>query len=138
MSIQDAQEFGPIVEQLLGQTFERTLAANSLKLRFGTQIHPKGTHYIWIDPPWNFLGPDGLIAQSSHEYTKETFGQWAQKFLPIDHNTLTSWSMDEDGTVRFIFATGHSLVLPSTSDERDPENWYAHWYAHDRMNKSSE
>jgi hypothetical protein len=128
----DAEEFGPVVDALVGKSFERTLAANSLKLRFGTHAGPKGTHYIWIDPPWEFHGPDGLIADSD-EYTDENFREWSQLFSPLDENFFVGWEALECGDVVFEFASGHFVVIPMIGDVRLAESWYAHWYAKRRQ-----
>ena len=37
---------------LLGKSSERSLATNSLRLRFDGAPGEKGRAYIWIDPPW--------------------------------------------------------------------------------------
>lgn len=124
----DAEEFGSIVDELCGKSFERSLAVNSLKLRFGTHTDPKGTHFLWIDPPWEFHSSEGPITHSG-EYTNERFQEWSQLFRPIDENILLGWESIRSDAVVFHFASGHFLVVPTVDDVREPENWYAHWYA---------
>jgi hypothetical protein len=113
------------------KTFERSLAVDSLKLRFGTHIGPQGTHYIWIDPPWEFHSGEGLIAHSD-EYTDESFHNWSQLFHPIDENILVAWETLYPDAVVFRFASGHFLVVPTDGDDREADDWYAHWYAQRR------
>ena len=137
----DASDFGQIVDQLIGRRFERSLAANSLKLRFGTEVGPKGTHYIWIDPPWELHGPDRIIARSSDESATaegDQFHQWSALFDPLNANVLTAWQERKDGSTVFQFKSGHSLVLPESSKERGSEDWYSHWYATDRHQLKNE
>ncbi|MFM7148664.1 MAG: hypothetical protein ACKO23_02360 [Gemmataceae bacterium] len=40
------------LRSLVGKPCERSLATNSLKLRFDGAPGEKGRAYIWIDPPW--------------------------------------------------------------------------------------
>src|SRR6476646_4326759 len=40
------------LRSLVGTSCERSLATNSLKLRFDGAPSEKGRAYIWIDPPW--------------------------------------------------------------------------------------
>ncbi len=127
----DAREFGPIADTLTGRGFDRVLATNSIKLLFGTHAGPKGTHYIWIDPPWEFHSPEGLVT-TSRGYTDEGFDEWSRLFDPINEGVLTSWDETEDGTVRFRFESGHRLALPPSHRERREDDWYTHWYAWDR------
>jgi hypothetical protein len=126
----DAEEFAPIVDAVVGRSFERSLAVNSIKLGFGTRFDLKGTHYIWIDPPWEFHAPDGIVT-TSDEYTDETFVEWSRLFEPINSGVLASWNEMADGVVIFRFENGYCIVLPNCSDSTDL--WYSHWYASDRI-----
>lgn len=126
----DAQEFGSIVNAVIGKSFERSLAVNSLKLRFGTHPDPKGTHYIWIDPPWEFHAPNGIVT-TSDDYTDEGFAAWSRLFEPINSGVLASWNETADGVVIFRFENGYCIALPDCSGSR--ELWYSHWYASDRI-----
>ncbi|MEM9245600.1 MAG: hypothetical protein AAGA67_07670, partial [Cyanobacteria bacterium P01_F01_bin.153] len=97
----DVEEFGHIVDGLLGKEFERTLAINSIKLRFGTSTAgSKGTHYIWIDPPWDFYGPSGLITDSAYP-GDESFAEWNCLFNPLNKSVLEAWSVSSEGEVEF-------------------------------------
>jgi hypothetical protein len=130
--LRDAQEFGPIVDAIVGKAFERSLAVNSIKLRFGTQSDLKGTHYIRVDPPWEFHDPDGIVT-TSDEYTDEGFTEWCRLFDPINSGVLESWTETADGVVVFRFKNGYSIFPPNSSDSRDEDEWYSHWYAADRI-----
>lgn len=43
----------------------RTLAGNSIALRFGFQDDPEGTCYLWIVPPWRLMLGDGFVMGSA-------------------------------------------------------------------------
>jgi len=124
----DSEEFGPILAALIGKRFERTVACNCLKLRFGTEKDPRGTHYLWLDPPWELYLADELLTTSA-DYDEETFVEWSRLFAPLDINVLVSWATDCDGSVEFCFQGNYRLYLPFCGDERDHDDWYSHWYA---------
>ncbi len=130
--ISDAKEFAAIVEHLVGKSFGRSLAADSIKLIFGTDRGPKGTHYIWIDPPWEFRDPHSRIT-GSDDYNENNFYEWSELFTPINENILSGWDVHGDESVVFRFASGHSLLIPHTKRGREHDIWYAHWYASCRV-----
>ena len=126
----DSEEYGGIVEELIGEEFERSLAANSLKLRFGTtEAGPKGTHYIWIDPPWEFWGPNGLITKSVYP-PADKFEEWSELFNPINAAVLHSMHASPEGVVEFRLSGEYRILLPAGHDSREDDDWYGHWYAH--------
>lgn len=124
----DSQEFGQIVDALVGKTFERSLATNSIKLRFGTEIDPRGTDYIWIDPPWELRSADELVTTSA-DYDDVRFKEWSQLFDPLNKDILKSWEAAENGSVIFSTGNGYKIVLPFSGDIREEGYWYSHWYA---------
>jgi hypothetical protein len=132
--VSDAEEFGKIVDKLVGCECERSLATNSIKLRFKTRIDPRGKQYIWIDPPWQRHGPIGL-ATSSAEYDDARFEEWSAYFAPLDRTVLTSWRVTNDRGVVFEFVNGYRSILPPSSGKRRKEDWYSHWYARDHESK---
>ncbi|BDM81404.1 hypothetical protein [Acaryochloris marina] len=125
----DSDEYGYIINELLGSRFERSLAANSLKLHFGThKAGPQGTHYIWIDPPWEFYGPNGLIADSSYP-GDDRFKEWSALFAPINESVLERWTVPDEGGAEFYFSDGYRLTLDAGYEARGDDDWYGHWYA---------
>lgn len=131
----DSQEFGKLVDALVGKSFERSLAVNSIKLRFGTKIDPKGTHYIWIDPPWELHSADKLVT-TSEDYDEGNFNEWSLLFDPLNRDTLKSWETGENGSVVFRTGNGYMIVLPFSGGIRDEDHWYSHWYASQPNNLS--
>jgi hypothetical protein len=124
----DVAEYSAIVEKLIGVGFERSLAANSIKLRFRPDLDPRGLHHIWIDPPWELLGPNGEAITSSLEYSDAYFEEWSKLFEPLNHGVLKSWYSKPDWATMFLFENQYSILLRhTTNDGRD--GWYCHWYA---------
>jgi hypothetical protein len=112
MSAADLKTYGSVLDELVGASCERCLATNSLKLRFGCEHDERGTHYIWIDPPFRFDGPSGLIASSadhpasdSPEYSREWFEQWSALFTPLDQTTFAEYESLTDGTLVLHFGS---------------------------------
>lgn len=96
MSTEDAREFGPIVTRLVGRECERTLAINTIKLRFGTESDPRGDSYIWVDPPWQLYSDEHLVT-SSDEYNESTFVEWSHLFDPLNSVRFTGYEPRERG-----------------------------------------
>jgi hypothetical protein len=126
----DAEEFGTIVNSLVGGACERTLATNSLKLRFETDLDPRGRRYIWIDPPWEFVSPHGRVT-SSAEYDEKDFHVWSKLLAPLDRTVFENWRVNDDRSVVFDFGNGYGIVVPWEGNQRENDNWYSHWYACD-------
>ena len=127
MGTEDTQKFGPIVDSLIGQECERTVATNTIKLRFGTASDPRGESYIWIDPPWMLKLGDMSITSSDH-YSDESFADWSNLLDPLNRVVLSGWSVGT-GETTFTFANGFTIVVPDSDDVRESDRWYAHWYA---------
>lgn len=128
MSDRDAAEFSPVVEGLVGSVCERTLATNSIKLRFKTEDDPRGEAYIWIDPPWAFLEGDRLIT-TSDDYDDEDFAEWSQLFRPLDRTVFQEWRQAEDAGTVFMFSNGFRILVPEIDQPPFEDAWYVHWYA---------
>jgi hypothetical protein len=136
MSAADLKTYGRVLDELVGAPCERSLAANSLKLRFGCERDARGTHYIWIDPPWRLYGLSGLVAASSDhpapdspEYSREWFDRWSALFAPLDRATFTGYESLADGTLVLRFGSEFRIVLPLDESEPEEASWYGHWYA---------
>jgi hypothetical protein len=128
MRDRDAEEFGAIVDALVGDRCERSLATNSIKLRFGADQDPRGGRYIWIDPPWTFWEGDREIT-SSFAYDAARFHAWSEVFQPLDSTVLEAWEEDGAGGSVFVFAHGYRLVVPRKHEPVSEDAWYVHWYA---------
>ena len=127
MATRDAEEFGTIVDGLVGHECERTLATNSIKLRFDTEVDPRGLRYIWIEPRWYLKHGDSVVT-SSDDYTNEMFREWQRHFAPLNRTTFVGWEGRDDGTA-FRFSDNYTIFVPAGYDGRDETNWFDSWYA---------
>jgi len=128
MRDKDAAEFGTIVDALVGARCQRSLATNSIILRFEAEQDPSGHRYIWIDPPWTLSEGDREIATSSG-YTQAGFEEWSELFHPLDSTVLQAWREDGAGGTEFVFSHGYRLVVPRANEPAFEDSWYVHWYA---------
>jgi hypothetical protein len=116
----DVEEYGSIVEKLIGAGFERSLAVDCIKLRFRTDLDPRGLHHIWIDPPWELRGPNGDAITSSLDYSDEGFEEWSKLFEPLNKGVLKNWYSKPDWATSFLFENQYSLFLRHIkNDDRD-------------------
>jgi hypothetical protein len=111
MRDKDAAEFGAIVDSLVGGRCERTLATNTIKLRFNTEQDPRGRQYIWIDPPWALFEGDRGVTTSA-DYDEGHFAAWIELLQPMDSTLLEAWHEDDSGGSVFVFSHGYRLVVP--------------------------
>ncbi len=129
----DAEKFGAIVDTLIGKVCERSLACNSIKLRFNTQEDPRGEQYIWIDPPWDFFCRDQLITSSEEYLYENDLDSWFNLFEPLDKSTLVKWYYRPGkDLVLFIFEDNYVIRLFQMNED-DSDSWYKHWYARDKV-----
>ena len=118
-----------IIRGLVGQRCERSLVANSLKFRFGTETDPRGTSYIWIDPPWYLIRADEVVTTAwdvpdPDDANYETqFENWSKLFDPLNDTILEDASLESDGKLILKFSSGLSLEVPH--DPKDDDHWYA-------------
>jgi hypothetical protein len=131
MGTRDAEEFGVIVERLVGHECERTLATNSIKLRFDTERDPRGLRYIWIEPPWTLYHGD-LVITTSDEYTDEAFSAWNRHLDPLNRTTFVGWEGRDDGTA-FRFANEYTVFVPAGYGDREGNVWFERWYAREKI-----
>lgn len=113
------------IETFVGKTCERTLACNSLKIRFGEK-----RPYIWIDPPWALRKGDRQIT-SSDEYPQsdDEFANWSDTLAPINTAVLSGFERRGNDALLLQFNNGYSLDVPSLQEPIDDEDLYHHWYA---------
>jgi hypothetical protein len=123
----DAAEYGTIVDSLVGCSCERTLATNSIKLRFPGEGQ-RDRAYIWIDPPWALVVGEEEVATSAR-YDDAHFQEWSALFQPLDSTVLESWRADERRGTVFTFKTGHKLLVPLVAGPPEGDAWNVHWYA---------
>ena len=120
----DHDEDIKIINAFVGRDCERTLACNSIKLRFSE----KG-QYIWIDPPWILNNLSGAVMRSD-EYPGDTseFEEWSEALSPLDHVRLKSFDYQR-GCLVLSFNNEHTLIIPPSLAEVAQEDFYHHWYA---------
>lgn len=118
-----------LIKELIGKPCERTLACNSIKLRFGCDNNPKGKSYIWIDPPWELQTETELVTESL-DYTEEGngFQDWSKKLNPLNEVVLVGFSFTEEKELQLEFEGGYYLYVPYCPNEPDDDDWYEHWY----------
>lgn len=113
-----------LIESFIGKVCERTLACNSLKLRFGVK-----RPYIWIDPPWILKLHSTVVVDSNQYYELvDQFEFWSEKLTPLNQITFSSYQY-ERGTLNLNFVNGYSLVVPASIAEVTDNDFYHHWYA---------
>lgn len=118
-----------LIKELIGKPCERTLACNSIKLRFGCDNNPKGESYIWIDAPWELQTETELVTESL-DYTEEGngFQDWSKKLNPLNKVVLIGFSFTEEKELQLEFEGGYYLYVPYCPNEPDDDDWYEHWY----------
>ncbi|MBB3063720.1 hypothetical protein [Microbulbifer rhizosphaerae] len=114
-----------IIEGFIGKECERTLACNSLKIRFGEK-----SPYIWIDPPWDLYSGEELVASSlSYPEADEDFQSYSNTLSPLDKTKLVSFEYTVKNGLVLHFKNGFRLHAPTTIDTVDEDDFYHHWYA---------
>jgi hypothetical protein len=126
------------LRSLLGLTCERSLATNSLKLRFDCAQCDKGRAYIWIDPPWRLTRGGQLVTGSAdwplwdgvedREVNQPLWEAWCALFDPLNRTTLVDVSVGSPpADLRLDFETGHRIETFGNSGDG---YW---WYYRDRV-----
>jgi hypothetical protein len=118
-----------LIKELIGRPCERTLACNSIKLRFGCEKNPKGESYIWIDAPWELQTETELVTESL-DYIEEGSGfqAWSEKLDPLNEIVFVGFSFTEKKELQLEFEGGYYLYVPYCPNEKDDDDWYEHWY----------
>jgi hypothetical protein len=123
---------------LIGVTCERSLATNSLKLRFDCVRSDKGRAYVWIEPPWRLTLDGQLVTGSADwpvwdgvenpEVNRPLWEAWCALFNPLNRTTLVDVSVGlQLPDLCLGFETGHSV---ETFGNRGDDYW---WYYRDRI-----
>ncbi|HVS39062.1 MAG TPA: hypothetical protein VMS17_26120 [Gemmataceae bacterium] len=123
---------------LIGKPCERSLATNSLKLRFDGEPGEKGRAYIWIDPPWRLTLAGRFITGSGDwpvwdgvaepEVNRPLWEAWCALLDPLNRTALVGVSVASPlPDLALEFETGHRIdTFGNTSDGY----W---WYYRDRL-----
>ncbi len=109
-----------VLRSLVGVTCERSLATNSLKLRFDCALSDRGRAYIWIDPPWRLTLADQLVTGSDdwpvwdgvkdRDVNQPLWEKWCSLFDPLNRTTLVDVSVGvQFPDLRLDFQTGHRI-----------------------------
>jgi hypothetical protein len=126
------------LRSLIGAACQRSLATNSLMLRFDFRESVKGRAYIWIDPPWR-LTHDGRFVTSSDEWpiwdgvekpeiNRPPWEGWCAQLDPLNNTTLAEFKVSEPvPNIRMRFASGHEIETFGNSGDGC---W---WYYRDRI-----
>ncbi|HEY6529980.1 MAG TPA: hypothetical protein VIZ65_14925 [Cellvibrionaceae bacterium] len=121
----NSEENLKIIEEFIGKECERTLACNSLKIRFGEK-----SPYIWIDPPWDLYCGEELLASSSrYPEANDEFQRYSDTLSPLDKNKLVNFEYTSEHGLVLHFLHGFRLYVPTTSEAVDGDDFYHHWYA---------
>src|SRR5262249_727136 len=126
------------LRSLLGKSCERSLATNSLKLRFDGAPGEKGRAYIWIDPPGRLSLADRFITGSGDwpvwdgvedpEVNRPLWEAWCSLLAPLDRTTLVGVSVASPlPDLALEFETGHRIDTFGNSGDG---YW---WYYRDRV-----
>jgi hypothetical protein len=125
------------LRSLLRVPCARSLATNSIILRFDTRADPGGRAYLWIDPPWR-LTASGLLVTGSmdwptwdgvedEEVNRPLWEAWCAHFDPLSGAELEEVSVGLDcPDLSLHFTTGHRL---ETFGNISSDYW---WYYRDR------
>jgi hypothetical protein len=108
------------LRSLLGKSCERSLATNSLKLRFDGAPGEKGRAYIWIDPPWRLSLAGRIITGSADrpvwdgveepEVNRPLWEAWCALFDPLNRTTLVDVAVGSQwADLTLEFETGHRI-----------------------------
>lgn len=133
--IGDREQYESLLQGFVGQICHRTIACNSIKLRFEGIENSAGRGYIWVDPPWSFMHHQQFVTDAylcpHYEDTDYAlrFQQWCNLFSPLDQSVLTSYEFASDESLSLFFSNSYLLYIPKI--EAEPEDvalWYSHWY----------
>ena len=134
MTEQDFNDSKQLLDTLVGESFQYSLATNSIKLHFFSEGCDRGIQYIWIDPPWRIYRR-GSLEFSSDTYPTERGAaedNWFKNCpIPVPAKLL-SYRHEEDGSFCFMFSEDYDLILPHFPTERNCDDWYDHWYVSEK------
>jgi hypothetical protein len=136
--MEEQQALTIALRSLIGFPIKKSLATNSLMLRFDFLESEKGRAYVWIDPPWRY-SVNGKIITGSADWpywdgienknvNEPIWIAWCNLFAPLDEATLVSFEVKNafpDLLLRF--SSGHVIeTFGNTSDNC----W---WYYRNRL-----
>ena len=114
-----------IVGGFIGKECERTLACNSLKIRFGEK-----SPYIWLDPPWELWDNKGLVISSlDYPDVEEEFENYSRYLNPLNRTKLLDFEHTIKNGLALHFQSGFRIFAPTTIEAVDEDDFYHHWYA---------
>jgi hypothetical protein len=131
VSAADWEEYGPVAEGLVGQTFGVGLPVNSLKLMVDPLRHRE--RYIWIDPPWR-LSKNAAVVVASATYPPgedaPDLEAWRRTVRSVlDGAILEGLQAQPDGSAEFAFQGAIRLCVGVGLEGRSPQKWYDDWFA---------
>lgn len=126
------------MRSLVRMSCRRSLATNSLMLRFDFREREKGRAYVWIDPPWRLSHNGRFVTGSADrpawdgvaepEVNRPLWEAWCALFDPLDRTTLSEVLVGEPlPDLRLRFASGHEVCAFGNSSDGC---W---WYYRDRI-----
>jgi hypothetical protein len=126
------------LRSLVGVPCQRSLATNSLMLRFDFREREKGRAYIWIDPPWRLTAGGIFVTGSADwpvwdgveepEVNRPLWESWCGLFDPLNATTLAEAVVGSPlPDLRLRFASGHEIEVFGS---RGNDYW---WYYRDRL-----
>ena len=126
------------LRSLVGVSCQRSLATNSLMLRFDFREWEKGRAYVWIDPPWR-LSQNGRFVTGSGDWPvwdgveqpevhRPLWEAWCGLLDPLSDTTLAEAVVGEPlPDLRLRFTSGHEVWA---FGNRGESCW---WYYRDRV-----
>jgi hypothetical protein len=118
---------------LIGVACERSLATNSLKLRFDCVQSDKRRVYVWMDPPWRLRLGGQLVTGSADwpvwdgvenpEVNRPLWEAWCGLLDPLNRTRLVGVSVGPQlPDLRLDFETGH--IVETFGNSGDDYWWY--------------
>ena len=126
------------LRSLVGVPCQRSLATNSLVLRFDFREREKGRAYVWIDPPWR-VSRDGRFVTGSADWpvwdgvaepevNRPLWEAWCALLDPLNSTALAEAVVGRPlPDLRLRFASGHEVWAFGNTGEGC---W---WYYRDRV-----
>lgn len=105
---------------------DRQLAGNSLSIWIDTVKGQPGGWTVWLEPTWNLVGPDGVIAGSRQAQDEEEDSGWKAVTDSIDTligRVLESLEIDPRTGDLAVFFSGGVVARTFVSDPREDFIW---------------
>jgi hypothetical protein len=145
VSRRDQSVYGDIAARFVGEAMHVGLAANSLQLVPMTALRTPSERYIWIDPPWRLVRHEDEVVTGAYcpeweptddeakvtEYSIH-FKAFCDAVAVLRGAILEAIVHDGDGTTRFVFGLGFTLVVsPGEAALEHRIVGHDDWYAKD-------